>query len=469
MALRGRLTLLYTSLLGGILLLFGVAVYGAVSFTITAQVEDTLRHTVNNILADSRVDPVGELNVVILPSLTLPNDVYFQIWGQDGLLHSSWPKMSQIDTALDSERLNAVKLGAVKPVFNDVKIGDARLRVLTVPLLAGKRPAGVLQVGAKLAVVDSTQRTLLIVLAVGSLLALSIASLAMWISADQTLKPLQGATQVAQHIAHADDLSRRIPYRGPPEDEVGQLIRAFNHTLSRLENQFHMQRRFMADVGHELRTPLTVVKGNIGLMRRMGQTDKESLDSIDNEVDRLTRLVGDLLLLAQAEAGKIPLNRSIVELDTLVLEVLSEMHVLAGDKLQLRLGDIDQVLVCGDRDRLKQVLVNLVGNGIMYTPAGGEVLVGLGKENNQARLTVSDNGPGIPAETLPHIFERFFRAEKSRTRSKQEGKGFGLGLSIAYWIVRNHEGRIEVTSKEGRGTTFCVWLPLSDGSCGDES
>jgi signal transduction histidine kinase len=230
-----------------------------------------------------------------------------------------------------------------------------------------------------------------------------------------------------------------------------------------------MQRRFMADVGHELRTPLTVVKGNIGLMRRMGQTDQESLDSIDNEVDRLTRLVGDLLLLAQAEAGRIPLNREVVELDTLVLEVLSEMRVLAGDKIHLRLGDIDQVLVCGDRDRLKQVLVNLVGNGIQYTPAGGEVLVGLGKDNNQARLTVSDNGPGIPAEVLPHIFERFYRAEKSRTRTQQDGKGFGLGLSIAYWIVRNHGGRIEVASKEGRGSTFCVWLPLSDGTCEDES
>jgi len=464
MALRGRLTLLYTSLLGGILLLFSVAVYGAVSFTITAQVEETLRQTVNNILANSRIDPVGELNVITPPSISVPTDVYVQIWGHEGNLDGSWPKVSQSSTALDAERLMAVK-----PVFHDVKIGDARLRVLTVPLMAGNRPVGVLQAGAKMAVVDSTQRILMIILAVGSLLALSIASLATWISTDQTLKPLQGATQVAQHIAHTDDLSRRIPYHGLPEDEVGQLIRAFNHTLSRLENQFHMQRRFMADVGHELRTPLTVVKGNLGLMRRMGETDLESLASIDNEVDRLTRLVGDLLLLAQAEAGKIQLNRSIVELDTLVLEVLSEMRVLAGEKLSLRLGDIDQVLVCGDRDRLKQVLVNLVGNGIKFTPAGGEVLVGLGKENNQARLTVSDTGPGVPAEILPHIFERFYRAEKSRTRTPQEGKGFGLGLSIAYWIVRNHEGRIEVTSKEGRGTTFCVWLPLSDGKCADES
>ncbi len=463
MALRGSLTLLYTSLLGGILLLFGVAVYGAVSFTITAQVEETLRQTVTDILARSRVDTVGDLNVVIVPPLSLPADVYVQIWGENGQLQASSPRLSQLNTPLDAERMEAPK-----PVFHDVKIGNAHWRVLTVPLLADERPTGVLQASEKMTVVDTTQRALLIVIAGGSLLALSIAGLAMWISTDQILKPLKAATEVAMHISHADDLSRRIPYRGLPDDEVGQLIRAFNHTLSRLENQFHMQRRFMADVGHELRTPLTVVKGNVGLMRRMGQMDVESLDSIENEVDRLTRLVGDLLLLAQAEAGKIPLNRDLVELDTLVLEVLSEMHVLAGDKLQLRLGDIDQVLVCGDRDRLKQVLVNLVGNGIKYTPSGGEVLVGLGKENNLARLTVSDNGPGIAPDILPHIFERFYRAEKSRTRTQQDGKGFGLGLSIAYWIVRNHNGRIEVSSKEGRGTTFCVWLPLSDGNCSEE-
>jgi len=116
---------------------------------------------------------------------------------------------------------------------------------------------------------------------------------------------------------------------------------------------------------------------------------------------------------------------------------------------------------------LKQVLVNLIGNAINYTPAGGEVVVGLGKVMDQAQLTVSDTGPGIPAEDLPHIFERFYRAEKARTRQRN-GKGFGLGLSIAYWIVRNHGGRIEVDSRLGKGTTFCVWLPLAQGECKEE-
>jgi two-component system, OmpR family, sensor kinase len=188
------------------------------------------------------------------------------------------------------------------------------------------------------------------------------------------------------------------------------------------------------------------------------------LSSIESEVDRLTRLVGDLLLLSQAESGKIPMVNQVVELDTLLLEVMGQMKVLARDRLQLSLGEIDQVLVCGDRDRLKQVLVNLIGNAINYTPPNGSVVVGLGKAQNQARLTVSDTGPGIPPEDLPNIFERFFRSEKSRTRTR-DGKGFGLGLSIAYWIVRNHNGRIDVDSRLGVGTTFVVWLPLSTGDC----
>jgi signal transduction histidine kinase len=199
-------------------------------------------------------------------------------------------------------------------------------------------------------------------------------------------------------------------------------------------------------------------------MRKLGCTDEESLDSVEEEVDRLTRMVGDLLLLARAESGKLPLNRVEVELDTLLLEVLQQSQVLAQDKLDLRLGEIDQVLVCGDRDRLKQVLINLISNAVKYTPAGGEVIATLSKNGDQAKVTIQDNGPGIPADELPHIFERFYRIEKSRTRSA-DGKGFGLGLSIAYWIIKHHEGEIEVDSVEGEGTIFSIWLPLSDGDC----
>jgi two-component system OmpR family sensor kinase len=276
---------------------------------------------------------------------------------------------------------------------------------------------------------------------------------------------LGDVTQTALQITHADDLSRRIPYQGPPDDEVGKLIHTFNQTLGRLENLFYTQRRFLTDVGHELRTPLTVIRGNVDLMRHIGEADEESMDSIVSEVDRLTRLVGDLLLLAQAESGKLPLDRRLVELDTLILEVMQQMQVLAREKLNLQITEIDQVLVCGDKDKLKQVVVNLVSNAISYTPAGGKVVVELAKVDNRARIKVIDNGPGISPQDLPFIFERFYRGEKSRTRSK-DGKGFGLGLSIAYWIVHNHDGAIEVDSKLGEGTTFRVYLPLAVGECG---
>lgn len=462
MSLRSRLTLYYTSLVGGILLLFGVAVYVSVSLTVTRQLDGALRRSAELILSVIRVDSFGRLQTLPLSLLELPTDVYAQIWGRDHDLIDMSPNASWYRKALDP-----VGMQSALPVYRDATVGKNRLRVLTVPLMVGSRQAGTLQLGTSLEVVQATQRTLLVVLLVGTLAAISLAGLAGWFSTQQVLAPLQDATQAAMQITRADDLSRRIPYRGPQSDELGQLIHAFNQTLTRLESLFNTQRRFLADVGHELRTPLTVIRGNASLMRMMGCMDEESLESIESEVDRLTRMVGDLLLLAQAESGRIPLARQLVELDTLVLEVMNQMSVLAQGRLKMRLGDMDQVLVCGDRDRLKQVLVNLIGNAINYTPAGGEIVVALGKVQNQARLTVSDTGPGIPPEDLPHIFERFYRGEKARTRSR-DGKGYGLGLSIAYWIIRNHDGRIEVDSKVGVGTTFCVWLPLAEGSCAEE-
>lgn len=440
------------------MLLFGIAVYYSVSSTVTHQLDDTLRLRAETVYRNTRIDNDGNL-IVATPQLDLPEDVLVQIWGSSNSLLWSSQNIRILNSPLDITNLHRST-----PVFQDVTVGGARLRVYTVPLVAGHRVEAILQVGTRMDLVKATQDTLLEVLLFGTAIAIVAAGLAAWISSRQALHPLDNVTKAALQITSADDLSRRIPYSGSPNDEVGQLVTAFNQTLSRLENLFTTQRRFIADVGHELRTPLTVIKGNVGLMRKIKEFDEESLVTIEDEVDRLTRMVGDLLLLAQAESGKIPLAHELIELDTLLLEVLNQMQVLAHDRVTLNLGNIDQVLVCGDRDRLKQVAVNLIGNAINYTPKGGEIIVGLGKLAEQAQLTVTDNGPGISTEDLPHIFERFYRSEKSRTRQR-DGKGFGLGLSIAYWIVRNHGGWIEVKSDLGKGTTFCVWLPLAKGDC----
>jgi signal transduction histidine kinase len=333
------------------------------------------------------------------------------------------------------------------------------LRVLTVPLLFDGRQIGVMQVGASLTLLDSVRYDLIYIIIGTAVIAVLIVALGSWILLGRTLAPLEAIADTVDQINHADDLSRRVPYDGEREDEIGNLVESFNQTLERLESLFTSQQRFLADVSHELRTPLTVIKGNVDLIRRIKEADEESLTSIDQEAGRLTRLVGGLLMLAQAESGKLALNISPLELDLLLTEVFTEMCVLAGAKVKVHLNEIDQVMVNGDRDRLKQVLLNLTANAIQYTPQGGEIFLSMKKIGDQARIIIRDTGPGIPAEDLPHIFDRFYRAEKSRTRSSSSG--FGLGLSIAKWIVEHHNGHIEVESKEGLGTSFVIWLAVA--------
>jgi len=193
-------------------------------------------------------------------------------------------------------------------------------------------------------------------------------------------------------------------------------------------------------------------------MRVMKTFDEDSLKAIENEVDRLTRLVGDLLLMAQAEVGKLPLKMEEIDVGEILLEVFEEMHVVSGGKHNILFGDFEQITIMGDRDRLKQVFLNLGANAINYTPEGRRIEISLTEQESWACCVVRDEGQGIPKKDLPHLFERFNRGEKSRTRSTERA-GFGLGLPIAYWIVHNHGGRIDVSSQEGKGTSFTVWLP----------
>jgi two-component system OmpR family sensor kinase len=453
MSLRSRLTLLYSSLVMGILLVFGSAVYVLVSILLITHIDNLLATTVKDIVNVTRVNSVGDINVIKFPPLDMTANVYVQIWGRNGKLMTSSPSLSQLNESLDPDYLSITR-----PVYDETSFRGVHLRVLNAPLIIDGRPVGTLQVAASLDVVDAAREVLLYIMAIATIVAVLLAALGSWIAVGRALSPLDAITETTEQINRADDLARRIPYRGPMHDEIGNLIEAFNQTLERLETLFTSQQRFLADVSHELRTPLTVIKGNVDLMRRMKSLDEESLTSIDQEAGRLTRLVGGLLLLAQAESGSVSLNMRPMELDTLLLEVFQEMKVLAGEKIKLHLTEIDQIQVNGDRDRLKQVLLNLVANAIQYTPQGGDVFLSMGKVAEQARLIIRDTGPGIPPEDLPHIFERFYRAEKSRTRGKTTG--FGLGLSIAHWIVEKHGGRIEVDSKDEQGTTFCIWLPL---------
>lgn len=452
MSLRLRLTALYTLLLGGVLFIFGTLVYGLVSLVLLDQIDTRLSQVSDQIIERLRVSATDQFDPRSVAGYQPAENLLFQVWDSERNLQLSRP--SGLLTPLDE-----VGLRSGQTYYSTHFLEDTRVRVLTRPLRTARGPVGVLQVGLSLAFLDITQRTLASVLVILVAALMLLVGLGTWLLTGQALAPLATVTRVATQITQADDLSRRIPLRGSGRNEVEQLIQAFNDTLERLEKLFNSQRRFLADVSHELRTPLTVIKGEVGLMRLTGELEEESLRNIELEVDRLTRLVGDLLLLAQAETGQLPLSLGPVELDTILLEATQQMRTLAGDRVSISIDEIDQVAMIGDQDRLKQLIVNLVANAIQYTPNGGQVNLALRKDRDVALLVVKDTGAGIPAADLPHIFERFYRAERSRKRS--ESSGFGLGLSIANWIVRRHSGSIEVASQEGRGTTFTVRLPLA--------
>jgi len=452
MSLTQRLTLLYSILLGGILLIFGAGVFLLVNTVLLSQVDDRLAMTAEEFIAFSGPTDLKKIKFGDIPA-NMDTNVNVQVWGLNDELQDDYGALGNSGMALDPFN-KRTKL----PKFREVEQNEKLLRVLSVPLAYSGQQVAVMQVAVSLDSIKAARTFMLYVLFVIWLYGVFIVGFALYLTLGQALNPLKSIVETAEAINRADDLSRRIPLQGFEEGEIGSLIQTFNRTLERLEVLFTSQQRFLADVSHELRTPLTVIKGNVDLMRRMKKLDAESLSSIDQEAGRLTRLVGGLLMLAQAESGKLPLNFQPVGLDMLVTEVFQEMHIIAGGKVHVHLSEIDQLQVNGDRDRLKQVLINLVANAIQYTPEGGEVFMSLTRVGDQARIICQDTGPGIPSEDLPHIFERFYRAEKSRTRGK--ATGFGLGLSITKWIVEHHNGHIEVDSKEGQGTTFAIWLPL---------
>lgn len=454
MSLRLRLTLIYTGLLSGVVILLSIVVYTLVSVVMLNEMDTQIQRASDEIVPNLRADSMGMMG---LPADTVnfPNDIYYQVWTTSGQLVAYSETAINFTSALDPEAL-AVN----EPQYDSVAIQGVNLRVLTLPLEVEHSPSGWLQVGYSQDDLLYTQNLLQIIFIVAAIFAIVVAGIVGWLVTAQALEPLETMAQVATKITGTDDLSQRIPLTPNRNDEIGEVILTFNQTLVRLERLFTAQRRFLADVSHELRTPLTVIKGNVGLMRMMKELDEESLTSIESEVDRLTRLVGDLLMMAQAETGRLPLMFEPVELDELVFEVFDQMKVLSGGRHLIKIDDIRPVMVTGDRDRLKQVLLNLGSNAIKFTNEGGKISLNLSVSGNWVEVDVIDHGPGIPKDELRYIFERFYRGDKSRTRSRTD-VGFGLGLPIAYWIVRNHGGRIDVESTEGVGTTFSVWLPIS--------
>jgi signal transduction histidine kinase len=317
----------------------------------------------------------------------------------------------------------------------------------------------IVQFASPLEIPDGILANLSLFLIVAAPVLLVVAAAGSYMVAGRALQVVNSITRRAQQIETSRDLTQRIP-EPKAQDEIGNLVKTFNQMLARLHAAFEAQRRFVADSSHELRTPLTVIRGNLHLLKRADDPKEraELISITEAETSRLNRMVNDLLYMAQMQAGYDlkPVLRT-VELDSLLLDVFSLAKSMAALKEQkVVLAHEDVASTRGDREQLQHLLLNLVDNAAKYTPAGGTIQLGVWAEDGWSRFEVSDTGPGIAQAAIPFLFERFYRTQDARQR---EHTGSGLGLAIVKSIAEAHNGKVEVFSELGQGTTFRVWLP----------
>jgi heavy metal sensor kinase len=307
-------------------------------------------------------------------------------------------------------------------------------------------------------------RRFLLTLVAGSLLTLAIALVGGFWLADRAMRPVKTITQAARTIGETD-LSRRLNMRS--KDELGELANTFDAMLARLQAAFERQRQFVADASHELRTPLTIVNLETSraiASRRSPQEYQHALSIIHSENDFMTSLVNDLLTLARMDAGQTTIEKTRLDLSDVVVETMERLTPLATrNGVTLEAGNLPETYFLGDRQYLLQMLSNLVENAIKYTTGDKRLVrVETGTAIGSVWVRVSDTGPGIAPEHLPHLFDRFYRVDKARTRDAQaesdprSPSGSGLGLSIVQWIAQVHGGQVQVESTLGTGTTFEV-------------
>ncbi|GAB4536839.1 MAG: ATP-binding protein [Anaerolineales bacterium] len=336
-------------------------------------------------------------------------------------------------------------------------------RVYTRPLLdAQGQTQGWIQAAQSLEAVNQT----LARLATRFLLMLPVALLLMGVVgvflADRALQPIDRITRTAAAIS-AGTLARRIGYQGA-DDELGRLARTFDQMLDRLEDFFRREQRFVSDAAHELRTPLTVLKGQMEVTLSRPRKPAEYqrvLQALLEQVDRLIRLSNALLFLSRADQQQVDWQPAHLNLSDVLTSILEQLQPLADERRLTVQAEIPPALpVWGDTDHLTRLFLNLLDNAIKYTPAGGQIQVQAERSAAALPIRIHNSGPGLPSETLPHLFDRFYRADASRDRT---AGGAGLGLAIAREIVLLHKGDIRAKSAPGEGVTFFVTLPVSEG------
>jgi heavy metal sensor kinase len=459
------MALWYAALLAGALALFGAATYLGLERYLQKSLEESLIKQAQSIgdvllvtINQSGQDYVeNEITEHYSPEI---NGRFIRVTRADGkrIYISGSPKDGTFDPAL----LPPPHLPVSQAFSHEVEMSDGHELLLHgLPYRAGNGTQFLVEVAAPYNQIESVLRGLLLTFALGLPLIVAIAIGGGYLLMRGALRPVDEIRQKAAQIT-SRNLSERLPvvHTG---DELERLATDLNHMIERLEESFHQINRFSADASHELRTPLTVLQGELEAIAQKGQTlpedVRDTIGSALEETQRLAKIVESLLTISRLEAGEARVQPVRLDIAELARTTADHMKLLAEEKhISMTCDGTDPVEVEADPSRLKQVVVNLLDNAIKYTPERGVVSVSVTQRNGNAVLEVSDSGLGISANDLPHVFERFYRADKARSR--QMG-GTGLGLSIVRSICLAHGGQVTVDSTEGRGSLFRVELPLA--------
>ena len=473
LSLRMRLALWYCALTGAVVILVCLYSYAVHSRTHYDELDITLQNVTEHVAQELATAPSDDVRArVMMDSHRLGTDV--RVYETDGEHRTILPTPPAVTVDVRAviaspSRAAYPAVATLVPRFHPPPTGPgvfglardgggARWRVFVLPGATTDGRSHYLVAALSLAHLDASVRSFGRLMMLMAVVGCALTFFAGWLIAGRALRPVTVLLNTARSIAQSRVFTQRVDV-GVPHDELGRLATTFNEMLASLEQAYRAQQRFVSDASHELRAPITVIQGNLELLQRhatMPAADREqAVTEAYVETTRVARLVTDLLVLARADAG-VPIRRAPVELDRLLMEVVGEArHLARGHRLTLE--TVEPVVVEGDPDRLKQLLLILTDNAIKYTPSGGPIGIALRRRRGMAEFRIRDAGIGIPEEELPHVFERFYRADPARRR---DPGGTGLGLSIARWIAVQHGGSIELVSAEGEGTTATVQLPL---------
>ena len=470
---RGRLTAFSITLLAAALIIVGGLIYVLLARALYARIDDSLFALVqiavtsltNDLAEGQDVADAARSTAAELSSRQQMLAIYDDTGrllaegGRDDDLHIALPALDTIPT--DDAVLQTVS----EEKDNDDRHRLALRRVSILP----HNIRYIVVAGSSLEPTDEELESLRGILAYVVPIALVLAGIGGWFLARQSLSPVTAMVDRARKMS-AETLSGRLPVANP-RDELGRLAETFNELLSRLEASITAQRQvtatqrqFMADASHELRTPVATTRtaANVALQQQHREEFeyRETLAIIEQQATRLSRIVDDMFTLARADAGTYPVRQMPMYLDEVVEEVVKAARVLASTRdVSIEAVTSPSAAITGDEDLIRRLMVNLLDNAVRYTPRGSMVRVDLEQAPRGYVLSVSDRGPGIPADVQPHIFERFYRADVARTRRGEADGGAGLGLALARWIAEVHGGRLTLTRSSEAGTTFTAFLP----------